>query len=136
MYFPNPWWATSECTLDMRPDDCKFGLKIPSTGCKGSCSNSAGLVSFFTNYTVVQEATLPEEFFDNSVRRETTAGLHPWNSPGSAPTFGNGCGANGGNPNGCIGEGNNRVFFRCTLFVQFYDFSSRHPHKSCFEFSI
>ena len=26
---------------------------------------------------------------------------HPWASPGTAPVFGNGCGANGGNPNGC-----------------------------------
>ena len=30
MYFPNPWWATSECTLDMRPDDCEYGLELPS----------------------------------------------------------------------------------------------------------
>ena len=27
----------------------------------------------------------------------------PWSSPGSAPIFGDGCGVNGGNPNGCIG---------------------------------
>ena len=26
---------------------------------------------------------------------------HPWTSPGSAPVFGEGCGANGGNPYGC-----------------------------------
>ena len=26
---------------------------------------------------------------------------HPWTSPGTAPVFGNGCGANGGNPYGC-----------------------------------
>ena len=30
---------------------------------------------------------------------------HPWASPGSAPIHGEGCGANGGNPNGCDGEG-------------------------------
>jgi len=111
MYFPNPWWATGECSPDMSPEACKFDLKLPSTGCKGRCNKGTGLVAFFTNYTVVQEATLPEEFFDNSARRETEAGLHPWNSPGSAPTFGNGCGANGGNPNGCIGEDN--VYGRC-----------------------
>merc|ERR1712061_842618 len=85
----------------MSPEACKFDLKLPSTGCTGRCNKGTGLVAFFTNYTVVQEATLPEEFFDNSARRETEAGLHPWNSPGSAPTFGNGCGANGGNPSGC-----------------------------------
>ena len=27
--------------------------------------------------------------------------LHPWNAPGSAPVWGNGCGVAGGNPNGC-----------------------------------
>ena len=107
MYFPNPWWATSECTLDMRPDDCEYGLELPSTGCTGECSNGIGLTSFFTNYTFVKEATLPEEFFDDSVRRETKGGLHPWNSPGSAPTFGNGCGVNGGNPDGCEANGGN-----------------------------
>ena len=26
----------------------------------------------------------------------------PWTSPGSAPIFGNGCGAAGGNPYGCL----------------------------------
>ena len=28
--------------------------------------------------------------------------LHPWTSPGSAAVFGNGCGAAGGNPYGCL----------------------------------
>ena len=36
---------------------------------------------------------------------ESEAGLHPWNSPGAAPTYGDGCGLNGGNPDGCEGEG-------------------------------
>ena len=27
---------------------------------------------------------------------------HPWSSPGTAPVFGNGCGAAGGNPYGCL----------------------------------
>ena len=30
---------------------------------------------------------------------------HPWASPGSAHEFGEGCGVNGGNPNGCVGQG-------------------------------
>merc|ERR1711878_27449 len=42
---------------------------------------------------------------------KSPAGKHPWNSPGAAPIFGNGCGANGGNPNGCIGEDD--VLGRC-----------------------
>ena len=26
---------------------------------------------------------------------------HPWAAPGTAPIYGEGCGVNGGNPNGC-----------------------------------
>merc|ERR1712130_559194 len=29
--------------------------------------------------------------------------FHPWAQPGMAPSFGEGCGVNGGNPNGCQG---------------------------------
>ena len=89
----------------MGPGACKFNLNLKSTGCTGRCGKSMGLVAFFTNYTVVEKRTLPKEFFDYSARFKSPAGKHPWNSPGAAPTFGNGCGANGGNPNGCIGEG-------------------------------
>ena len=105
MYYPNPWWATSECTIDMLPDTCEFGLEPPKTGCTDRCRKSMGLTTFFTNYTVVEKRTLPKEFLDDSTTNKSPAGKHPWNSPGAAPIFGNGCGANGGNPNGCIGEG-------------------------------
>ena len=30
-------------------------------------------------------------------------GNHPWLAPGTAPVWGEGCGANGGNPYGCDG---------------------------------
>jgi len=112
MYYPSPWWATSECSPDLNPESCEFNLKLPPTGCTGYCSKQTGLVAFFTNYTVVEKRTLPKKYLDNSARTQTAVGLHPWNSPGSAPTFGNGCGANGGNPNGCIGEPDN-VYGRC-----------------------
>jgi len=104
MYYPNPWWATSECTIDMLPDTCEFGLEPPKTDCTDRCRKSMGLTTFFTNYTVVEKRTLPKEFLDASTTNKSPAGKHPWNSPGAAPIFGNGCGANGGNPNGCIGE--------------------------------
>ena len=29
---------------------------------------------------------------------------NPWSQPGTAPVYGGGCGANGGNPNGCNGD--------------------------------
>ena len=114
MYYPMPWHATSDCTPDMSPHDCKFALKIdypPGEECThnsstNGCSRSASHTAWFTNYTTVPEVTLQEEMFDEWGHRDSEAGLHPWNSPGAAITFGNGCGVNGGNPDGCDGEGN------------------------------
>ena len=109
MYLPSPWHATSDCTPEMSPKDCKFDLKVPAwPDCTGRCSRTAYLKAWFTNYTVIPgEATLPEDMYDQWASRKPSseAGLHPWNAPGTAPTFGNGCGVNGGNPNGCDGEG-------------------------------
>jgi len=106
MYYPNPWWETNDCLPGMSPETCKFDLEPPKTGCEGRCRRSMGLTSFFTNYTVVEKRTLPKNFLDDFTRSKSPAGKHPWNSPGAAPIFGNGCGANGGNPlpRGCIGD--------------------------------
>ena len=113
MYYPSPWHATSECTPDtMYPKQCKFEMIDKSQKCvKGSngCNRGAGGVSWFTNFTVVPEATLEEDMYAQAPR-SSDAGLHPWNSPGFAPTHGNGCGVNGGNPGGCDGEGNFYMF--------------------------
>ena len=114
MYSPNPWWSEAECSEPDLPDDCKFLPKVPDIECYGDgswrktdCSADGGLTAWFTNFTSVDEKTIPDEYITKGLRFETSAaGLHPWNSPGSAPTWGNGCGANGGNPNGCDGEGN------------------------------
>jgi len=111
MYYPNPWWATKECSPDENPESCGFDMNAGSFGCEGRCRNSMGLTAFFTNYTVVEKRTLPKEFLDADTTNKSPAGKHPWNSPGAAPIFGNGCGANGGNPNGCIGEDD--VLGRC-----------------------
>merc|ERR1712204_134089 len=111
MYYPSPWHATSECTPDtMYPKQCKFELKDKSQKCVDGCNRGAGLTTWFTNFTVVPEATLEEDMYAKAPR-SSDAGLHPWNSPGFAPTHGNGCGVNGGNPGGCDGEDN--VFGRC-----------------------
>ena len=37
----------------------------------------------------------------NGCQRGEENPLNPWNAPGSATVFGNGCGVNGGNPDGC-----------------------------------
>ena len=106
MYYPSPWHATSDCTPDMSPDDCKFELKIPNN-CTGRCSRSTGyLKAWFTNHTVIPgHPILPEDMYDPWEKLSDR--LHPWSDPGTAPIVGNGCGINGGNPNGCDGEGNN-----------------------------
>ena len=67
----------------------------------------------FTNYTFIPgEATLePEDMYDENYVKKNKDKMHPWSSPGSAPVFGDGCGANGGNPNGC--DGMNDLFGTC-----------------------
>ena len=76
-------------------------------------SNDAGTRSlstpvstdWFTNHTFIPgEPTIPDDMYDaNSAAaiEYKKRQKHPWSSPGTAPTFGEGCGANGGNPNGC-----------------------------------
>ena len=107
MYFPNPWHTTKFCNIQENPHDCWFDLKVPDEGCTPGghgCSNTAGRFAWFTNYTTVEEETLPEEMY-SSGPHESYPGLHPWASPGAAWVYGEGCGVNGGNPEGCDGEG-------------------------------
>jgi len=139
MYNPTPWQATSDCS-DPNPGKCHWDLKI-YTDCTGNCHGDVkdktltiGEYTFSTNYTMVpegMEATLePEDMFDEWLakdRRGTWTGpwvtdpwghthgtfrLNPWNSPGSAPVKGNGCGVAGGNPDGC-NNGGDEVLGQC-----------------------
>ena len=130
MYNPTPWQATSDCS-DPNPVKCQWGVKV-ETSCTGECHGDVvdgkltiGETAFSSNYTMAPglEPTLPEEMFDDWLpewRRKTWEGqakyaLNPWNAPGSAEVFGNGCGVNGGNPNGCTGGG------KLELEPQFYE---------------
>ena len=47
----------------------------------------------------------------------------PWSAPGSAKVFGQGCGAHGGNPNGCI-PGNGKCYNPSTYGLDFKSKSS------------
>ena len=122
MYYPTPWWARNRCSPDDMPWKCIryfFGGEIgEDTGCTWRPAPSPpgcvykqweSLTAYFTNFTFVEERTVPDEFIDTKTgwTHWVTKGLHPWNSPGAAPTFGNGCGVSGGNPlpRGCLGEG-------------------------------
>ena len=125
MYNPTPWQATSAINSP-NPGDCEWDLKV-KTSCTGRCHADVvngeltiGETAFSTNYTMIplgMEPTLNEDngnedMFDEWLsedRRVTwdpqapeggdyTKRYNPWNAPGSAPVFGNGCGVNGGNP--------------------------------------
>jgi len=69
MYYPMPWHATSDCTPDMSPHDCRFALKIEypegqectQNSTTNGCSQSAQHTAWFTNYTSVPEVTLEED---------------------------------------------------------------------------
>lgn len=133
MYNPTPWQATSNCSSP-NPIDCHYDLKVPTDcpywlgkchadvvqGQGGQGELTIGETAFSTNYTMIplgMEPTLDEDMFDEWLskdRRTTwvpemdgswTPRLNPWNAPGSASVFGNGCGVNGGNPDGCTGGG-------------------------------
>jgi len=126
MYNPTPWQATNDCSSP-NPTDCHYGPKVPTdcTGrCHGDVDNGELTIkenSFSTNWTMIplgMEATLEEDMFDewldpglrvtwdnNNWNGTWTKRLNPWNAPGSAPVRGNGCGVNGGNPDGCTGGG-------------------------------
>merc|ERR1719357_466170 len=118
MYFPNPWWSQSECSENMSPADCEFHCykeeefasncePKDNMGCNRGCN--LGVMAFFTNYTFVGERTIEKEYIAPHVPYKLSGSawrwnLNPWNSPGSAKTFGDGCGVGGGNPWGCIGN--------------------------------
>ena len=120
MFYPVPWpnQLGNGFTLGPRPNRqfymnaLRFQGPIypqPDTVCQGDrCSGSSvrgSAKDWFTNHTFIPgEPTIPDDMYDadNSARLDALKRKkHPWTSPGTAPTFGEGCGANGGNPNGC-----------------------------------
>ena len=69
------WHATSECTPDMSPHDCKFTLKVPEppeekcthNSTTNGCSNQGHHTAWFTNFTSVPEVTLQARIDKESV---------------------------------------------------------------------
>ena len=108
MYYPYVWHAKNTPSLDKSPNKFKFIVPpIPEEHCNedapanpSGCNYDQGISEFFTNYTFIPgEATLPEEMYDKWLYKRRIN--KPWQAPGTAPTLGEGCGVNGGNPNGC-----------------------------------
>ena len=126
MYYPPPWhdvssdnsyfgpnWEPNALSLENKKRGYRgINYPLPESTCRGrapKCSAArlyGGANDWFTNYTFISgEPTLPRNMYDNWSSSMRVEGVkrkgHPWTSPGSAPTYGEGCGANGGNPNGC-----------------------------------
>ena len=113
MYYPPSWNEQEETFPDLGPDQVPHGLiyPLPEIYCDGSqgvkCSRAilkGKRTDWFTNYTKVITPTLPEEMYDQFHVNKNRK-FNPWGSPGSAPIYGEGCGVNGGNPNGCQAGG-------------------------------
>ena len=128
MYYPPPWHDVGSASLDdsnfgpnldnnLISQNINRGYRginypLPESACRGrkpKCSAAmfkGGPNDWFTNYTFISgEPSLPRNMYDSWASNMRIEGVkrkgHPWTSPGSAPTFGEGCGANGGNPYGC-----------------------------------
>ena len=121
MYYPNPWWATSDCPEDSNPDTCQYLAKVPGEmeSCTGVCDNRGDLVMWYTNFTSVAKRTISKDFMHQPGKRDVggPGRWGPWAAPGSAPIVGEGCGVQGGNPfgsgsNGC-GTASEHVVGRC-----------------------
>ena len=120
MYYPWPWHATTECSPNENPKHCHYDLQapIPQKHCEGEikseCRFHMGETEWYTNFTYIPgEATLPDEMYDEWSHPDDHPHIltKPWASPGTAPTWGEGCGANGGNPLGCGHDGNKILFY-------------------------
>ena len=98
------------CKIFTPPEDRCF--KDETTN---GCSRGGGRNAWFTNFTRVPEVTIPREFIDGGIKGDDVIGYNPWTSPGAAPTHGNGCGVNGGNPDGCDGEGGFKISYTSLL---------------------
>ena len=111
MYYPSTWNHLTETFPELGPKQGPPGLHLPipddhcneSTGieCSIGGMNEGSATEWWTNHTFINSnPTLPSEFYDQENEKWRRYN-HPWASPGSAPVWGEGCGANGGNPNGC-----------------------------------
>ena len=93
-------------------------------------------VRYFTNYTRrgTPEPQLPVNMYDeggySSGWGRKNSERSPWSAPGSAKVFGQGCGAHGGNPNGCI-PGNGKCYNPST-----YGLDSQKQEQLQFELQI
>ena len=107
MWYPYTWHAAKTPSPSKGPRYFKFkAMPFPEETCEEDAPNPIGckfelrIAEWFTNDTHIPgQPTLPEEMYDQWMHRRNRK--NPWEAPGTAPVFGDGCGVNGGNPNGC-----------------------------------
>jgi len=122
-YYPYTWNARNQPDRDSDSKDFKHNgqVPLPDERCKGPkcCIGIPGNWLYFTNYTRrgTPEPQLPVNMYDeggySSGWGKKNSERSPWSAPGSAKVFGQGCGAHGGNPNGCIPGNGNLFGTRC-----------------------
>jgi len=110
MYHPSTWNDQKDTDPNLGPFQIGHGVVYPRP--EKYCDGTQGLKcspaiknlkkgipqDWFTNYTFNENGpTLNPNLYDRKKRKQ----FNPWMSPGSAPIYGGGCGANGGNPYGC-----------------------------------
>ena len=118
MYFPWSWNDRKQIDPHDGLMGGKFGFEYaqpnvtcdPSTGaqCSSSALSNGWTTDWFTNFTFIPATglSMSEDMYDPYPQWTVVEGdkrYNPWAQPGTAPVYGGGCGANGGNPTGCQG---------------------------------
>merc|ERR1739838_998177 len=120
MYFPTSWNSRNEVVPCKGLKGAKFGYTYPlpevvcdknsdTERCSPSALNNGWTTDWFTNFTFVPGTglSMSEEMYSTGrvwIKVEGEKRYNPWAQPGTAPIYGEGCGLNGGNPNGCQGD--------------------------------
>jgi len=120
MYFPTSWNSRNEVVPCNGLKGAHFGYTYPqpevvcdensdTERCSSSAMKNGWSTDWFTNFTFVPGTglSMSEEMYSSGrtwVRVEGEKRYNPWAQPGTAPIYGEGCGLNGGNPNGCQGD--------------------------------
>merc|ERR1712066_36064 len=118
MWYPWTWQDRKQVPPSQGLDGAAFGYPYPqpdvvcdeTTGARCARNSKVGVrTDWYTNYTFVDgEPTISTDMYDSQYYIKSKNGkggvsYHPWAQPGRAQIFGDGCGVNGGNPNGCQG---------------------------------
>jgi len=126
MYYPWSWNDNNQIPPYQGLTGATFGFDFiqPDVVCDSnsgaqcaSASKKGHSTTWFTNFTFIPGSgpSMPDEMYDdyplNPVEVDGVKRWNPWSQPGSAPVFGQGCGANGGNPDGCHGCGVDGIFY-------------------------